>query len=111
MIPSWARQAVEIVPARWETIRGKRVAVYDQADAFTVRGCHVEDGASMSDRQFRDGVTIRYTAFLPPGVEVDRHAKVTYDGDEYRIDAKPYRYQSPTGAVSHTVLYLIDWEG
>lgn len=111
MLPSWADDDVVITPPTWVSDRGKQIATYDSGDAVTVSGCSVQPGPATEDLRLRDNVTIIYTAFLPAGTRVDRHSRVTFEGDDFAIGGVPLRWKSPTGAVDHVVLPLIMWEG
>lgn len=110
MLPSFATDTITLTEPTWIVERGKKVATYPGA-GVAVTGCSVQPGPATADLQARDNVTIYYTAFIPAGTAVSRHARVEYEGDHYRIDGVPLRWKSPTGAVSHIVLPLIDWEG
>lgn len=110
MLPSWANEAVTLVPVVWVEERGKKVRSYP-GPGVTIMGCSVQPGNSSSDRIFRDGVTIRHTVFMPPTTAVDRFTKVLVGGRAFRVEGDPDVWKSPTGTVSHIVVFLVDWEG
>lgn len=110
MLPSWASQTVAITEPTWVSERGTKIATYAGA-GVNVAGCSVQPGGSSEDVMMRQGVTVRATAFLPPGTAVTAQARVTVDGVHYAIDGAPEVWASPTGAVSHVKLVLVDWVG
>ena len=111
MLPSFADDVVTLEEPVWINERGKQVATYPGTAAKSVLGCSVQPGSATVDLQARDNVTILYTAFIPAGTPVTRHAKVTLEGDEFAIDGVPLRWKSPLGTVDHIVLPIIAWEG
>ena len=110
MLPSFARDTVTITEPVWVSERGKQTKTYP-GPGVEVHGCDVQQGASDSDRAGRDNLQVAYTALLPPGTPVTRHARVTYEGEHFRVEGRPNRVKSPTGAVSHVSVLLMDWEG
>ena len=111
MLPSFVSDEVVLEEPVWVDERGKQVATYPGTATAAVSGCSVQPGAATADLQLRDAVTILYTAFIPADTAVTRHAKVTFEGDEFAIDGVPLRWKSPLGTVDHIVLPLIVWEG
>lgn len=119
MLPSFANATVLRVRPTWRTdARGNRVPDYGpDVPRVPVPGCHVEPGASMEvmggvgDRfGGRDSVSIRWSVYAPPGADlVSTDAVELEDGRLYQINGEPMRYPSPTGALSHVLLLLIDW--
>lgn len=110
MLPSFADDRIVITEPVWVEDRGSKHPTYP-GPGVTVDGCSVQPGVASEDLQLRDNVIVRYTAFIPPGTPVTRHARVTFEGDDYAIEGVPLRHKSPTGAVSHILAALIDWEG
>lgn len=109
---SFARDEITIIEPRWIDDRGTRVADYENpVDTRLVKRCNVQPGAATEDLQARTHVTIRRTVFAPPRTLVDEYCAVEVDGKRYAIDGEPGRWKSPTGAVSHVVIALVDWEG
>lgn len=111
-LPSWASDTVEVIEPAWVDERGTATPDYDNPTSTTpVPGCDVQPGASGEDLAARQGVTIRHTVYAPPGTAVNALSAVRYEGTVYAIDGEPMRWKSPTGAVSHVLIYLIDWKG
>lgn len=113
MLPSWASDAIKVLTPVIVMERGKEVADWSQppASSVTVRGCDVQPGASTEEVAARQNVIIRHTVWAPPATVVGAHDAMEYDGTRYAVDGEPMRWKSPTGAVSHVQIYLIDWEG
>lgn len=112
MLPSFVRETITVVDPVWVDDRGTPVADYGPGATRTVvPGCSVQPGASSEDLAGRTHVTVRWTVYAPPGTVVAADSAVEYEGRRYAVDGEPARWKSPTGAVSHLVLYLIDWEG
>lgn len=111
MLPTFANEAITLEEPVWVDERGKRVATYPGTNIVTVSGCSVQPGAATTDLQLRNNVTIYYTAFIPAETVVTRHAKVTYEGEDFAIDGVPLRWNSPLGTADHIVLPLILWKG
>lgn len=78
---------------------------------LTIPGWSVQPGASDEDRANRDGVLIQWTAYGPAGADVLPGDHVRFNGVSYDVDGEPARWQSPTGSISNTVLFLKRWEG
>lgn len=110
MLPSWADDTVTIVEPVWVGERGKRVATYP-GRGVEVSGCSVQPGGSTTDRDGRINTVFDYVALLPAGTPVTRLAKIQFEGDDFKIEGRPNRWKSPTGAVSHVELRLIAWDG
>lgn len=111
MLPSFASDSITIEEPVWVSDRGKEVATYPGTSIAAVDGCSVQPGNAVESLTLRDNVVIRYTAFVPSGTQVSRHAKIIYMGTEFAIEGIPLVWRSPLGTVDHIVLLLIDWEG
>ncbi|MGV3564157.1 MAG: hypothetical protein ACO1ON_12845 [Nocardioides sp.] len=112
MLPSWATETITVVRPSWRDERGKQVPDYDTPAARTVvEGCEVQSGASTEDLGARQNVIIRHTVWAPAGTVVGARDAVEFEGTRYAVDGEPMRWRSPTGALSHVQIFLIDWEG
>lgn len=113
MLPSFATQEIKVVAPAWTT-DGRNVRKPDYGDAATrtaVPGCSVQPGASpelVTDG--RNTATIRWTVLAPPGTVVEATSAVEYRGRLYKVDGEPLPWDSPTGALDHVALFLIDWK-
>ena len=58
----------------------------------------------------RSTVTIRFTVLAPAGTVVGAESGVEYRGRLYKVDGEPLPWESPTGALDHVALFLIDWK-
>lgn len=110
MLPSFANDSVMIAEPEWREERGKKVKVYPALGRM-VKPVIVQEGSSSPTFDQRDAVEIRKVVFLNPDVEVTRHARVTYEGEHYRVYGAPHVWRSPSGIASHTHIDLVDWEG
>jgi len=97
---------------QYTTDHGSQVADWSQPSSdATIPGWSVQPGATEEDRVNRDGALIQWTCFGPAGADVQPDDRIVYDGKQYAVDGEPSAWKSPTGSVSHTVLYLKRWEG
>lgn len=112
MLPSFANDDVTVIEPSWFDDRGTATADYDNPMSVKeVRGCSVQYGASAEDLAGRTQLTVRYTVLAPPGAPITEHSAVEYEGTRYSVEGQPARWKSPTGAVSHVSVLLIDWKG
>lgn len=110
MLPSFANDTITIVrPTFAEDSRHNLVP--DKAAETQVFGCSVQPGVMSEDENMRDALAVRWTVFLPPGSDIRGTDRVRFNGREYQVKGEPERWQSPTGAVSHVMASLVDWEG
>ena len=113
MLPSFATDTIHVVTPVWVDDRGTMVPDWSQppASRTPVYGCSVQPGASTEDLLGRQNVTVRWTVWAPEGTVVDAHQGVEWQGVVYQVDGEPLSWRSPSGAVSHVVLLLVDWQG
>ncbi|MFJ4168383.1 hypothetical protein ACIPY3_02620 [Paenarthrobacter sp. NPDC089714] len=113
MLPSFATQEIVVVAPAWTTdARNVRKPDYGEAATrTTVPGCSVQPGASPElVPDGRSTATIRWTVLAPPGTAVDERSAVEFRGRLYGVDGVPLVWDSPTGALDHVALFLIDWK-
>lgn len=72
----------------------------------TIAGCFVQGGQSQEILGGRDAVVTAWTVYAAAGVDVTATDEITWQGVRYPINGAPTRIQSPTGALSHTVIEL-----
>lgn len=109
---SFARDTVTVSEPGWRDDRGTKVPDYDApASVREVPRCSVQPGASDLELAGRSSQGIRWTVYAPPGLELSRHAAVTYAGTRYLLESPAEVWRSPTGSLSHRVLRLVDFEG
>lgn len=71
--------------------------------------CNVQQVSSTETRGGREVVVTKTRASGPLAKWIGSDAKVTRDGEDYRVDGKPAHFVG--GALDHTELVLIAWEG
>lgn len=112
MLPSFADDVVQVIEPSWFDDRGTATADYNTPASVTpVPGCSVQYGASSEDLAGRTNLTVRYTVLAPPGAPITEHSAVEFEGVRYSVEGMPARWKSPTGAVSHVSVLLVDWRG
>lgn len=113
MLPAWARQSIAVVEPALVDDRGTMVPDWSATPVseVTVPGCSVQPGASAEVLEARQGVSVRWTVYAPASVALSAHSAVRYAGRLYDVDGEPQRWPSPTGALDHTVILLVDHEG
>lgn len=112
MLPSFATDTITVIHPSLVDDRGTPSADYDNpVSRVEILGCSVQPGASDEDLLGRTQETIRYTVYAPPGSDITAQSAVEFDGERFAVDGRPDKWRSPTGAVSHMVVLLIDWRG
>ncbi|MDI3330133.1 MAG: hypothetical protein QJR09_05270 [Micrococcus sp.] len=112
MLLSFANDTVTVTEPGARDDRGTPVPDYDSPESVhELRGCLVQPGASDLDMAGRSSVGIRWTVYAPAGAEVSPFAAVTWQGVRYALEEPPAVLSSPTGALSHMTLRLVDFEG
>lgn len=114
MLPSFASDTPIRIRPTWTTdARGTRRPNYGAgAERVPVPNSLVQPGASQEVLDGRAGaVAVRWSWFAPPGTDVTATDAVEWDGKVYAVDGEPARHRSPTGALSHVLVLLIDWKG
>lgn len=113
MTLSFARKVIWVAKPVWVLDeRRNRVATYpDDGPRTRVERCLVQPGATAETLGGRDTTAIRWTVHAPPGTSVEATDAValTEGGDLYRVDGHPAEVPSPTGAVAHVVILLVEW--
>ena len=111
MLPAWANDEITIITPSWVEERGKQIPDYRNGVRTVVKGCSVQPGGQTENLAGRQAVEVRFTVYAPPGVRVDAHDAVEYEGTLFQVDGGALLWKSPTGSVSHSVMNLVDWEG
>lgn len=111
MLPSFATQEITLVHPVWTTdARNVRRPDYGPAaERVVVPGCSVQPGASVELLGGRNSVAVRWSVYAPPGTVVEATDAAEYRGRLYRVDGQPDLWPSPTGALDHVLLLLLDW--
>lgn len=103
MLPSFARQTVNILEPSLIPERGELVEDWSMVTRTPVAGCLVVPGNGDRDLDHADGVVADYTVYLPPSVTVPRRARVelpTTDGDFILLgEPEPWIYGMSTDHV------------
>lgn len=82
------------------TDMGVSVPDYSATADTTVQGCIVIPAAfpdSGQSPRTRSGIV----AYLPAGTVVRVHDRIVFDSVEYRVDAAPTAWTSPSGSLDH----------
>ena len=112
MLPSFAREAVTVSRAPYKDERGTKVRDWasESVTHATVRGCSFQPVSSETYwTDVSQAVTVSARLFMPPGTDVQPDDRITVRGTDYAIQGAPEAWESPTGAVSHIVVNLIEW--
>ncbi|SPT53797.1 Uncharacterised protein [Actinomyces bovis] len=111
-LPSWACDTVTIIRPTIVSERGKDRPDYDAPASTTiVGGCSVQPAGTSENLSGRQSAVARLTLFLPPEVQVGAHDLVEWHGARYHATGASQSWKSPTGAVSHSVVTLTQWQG
>ena len=114
MLPiSFMRQTVEVVTPALIDDRGTITPDWDAppANVQVVERCSVQPGASAEVVAARQNVVYRWTVFMPASVVIGPHDGVRVGGVLHQVEGGPKVWVSPTGALDHAEVYLIDWTG
>ena len=112
MLHSWCQDVVTVTRAPWKNTRGTKVRDWDNATEHTVCGCSVQPATTMRDFADRaEQVTDRWTLYAPPCADLATGDRITCNGQTYEIEGAPFKWKSPTGAVSHKHANLVKWSG
>lgn len=112
MLPSFAKKTALIERAPYKDERGTSVRDWASESIVqaTVSGCSFQPSSSETVwADVSQAVTIQARLYVPPNTDVQPDDRVTVDGKRYAIQGAPETWESPTGAVSHIVLNLVDW--
>ena len=111
MLPSFAKKSVYIYRAPYIEKRGTQVRDWEHVSIIPVTRCSFQPVSS--DTAWTDpsqAVTSTYRLFMPPGTDVMASDRIMVDGVSYAINGAPHVWESPTGAVSHVSVDIIEWE-
>ena len=85
---------------------------WSNTTSVSISGCSVQPAAATLSEDGRVlGISDRWTAYLPAGVDVQAGDKIIFDGNDYAIDGEPRTWTSPTGSRSNIQLNLVRWSG
>ena len=93
-------------PATTTDRHGNEIPDWGNSADLPIGGCFVQGGVSQELLGGRDAITVAWTVYAPAGVDVTGTDEITWQGTRYPINGEPMRIQSPTGALSHTVIEL-----
>jgi hypothetical protein len=112
MLPSWANDTVVRIRPGTKESRGSVIPDWDHATEAQITGCSVQPGSTSLDQDGRVmAISDGFTAYLPPGADVQAGDKIRYAGKEYQIRGEPRPWNSPTGRVSSIQIRLERWAG
>ena len=112
MLPSWCNDSVDVWRAPTVAVRGTEERDWANAVKHTITGCSVQPSTTSTGwNDPREALASSWTLYAPPGADVRAGDRVDFDGASFRVDGRPMAWRSPTGAVSHVVAYLAEWEG
>lgn len=112
MLPRFCSQTITVARAPLIDDRGAQIRDWSNATSHDITGCSVQPAStSLGTSDAREPVNILHTAYLPPAADIALGDKITFDGSDYALNGAPQHVESPTGAVSHTVINLIRWVG
>lgn len=111
-LPSWAADTVTIIRPTMVSERGKDRPDYAAPSSTeTVSGCSAQPAGTSEDLAGRQASASRLTLYLPAGIQVGAHDMVVWRGVRYHATGASQSWRSPSGAVSHSIVSLTEWEG
>ena len=111
-LPSFAAETVTRLRPTETIIRGSTVLDWSKPDELNIVGCLMQPGSTTLSMDGRElGISDGYTAYFPPGADVQAGDRIMYAGATYTImgDIRPWK--SPTGLVSNLQAQLERWSG
>jgi hypothetical protein len=94
----------------YETDHGSRVLAWPDTWS-TLDGCDVQDPATQTDTQHRQGMKVQYTLYMSADTPVKDNARVRYLGQELQVDGMVQRITDPLGLLAYAKATLKAWEG
>lgn len=98
-------------PARVDDGHGNLEDDWSNPDEVTFDGWAVDAGSTAEDLDNREGRRVEYTLRGPIGHDVRAGDRLTWLGDEYRVDGAPLKQPGPSSLTSHQIVKLTRWEG
>ena len=108
MLPSWCSDTLKVFRAPLIDERGTAVLDWDNAEAHDIEGCSVQPSTSNTSNdsprvnQFYDSLM----AYIPYGADIKPGDRVEFLGKMFEVNGDVMLWRSPTGALSHGVVYL-----
>lgn len=111
-LASFCSETVSVIRAPLIDVRGTRERDWSRAAAHGVAGCSVQPSSTSTDRgDAREASSESVTVYAPPGADIEEGDRIVCRLGEFAVDGIPQRWESPTGAVSHTVVQASRWRG
>lgn len=111
-LPSFCSETVSVLRAPLSDVRGTKERDWSRASAHGVEGCSVQPASTSTDRgDARMSASESVTVYAPPGADIEEGDRIVCRLGEFAVDGIPQRWESPTGAVSHTVVQASRWRG
>nr|DAP39295.1 MAG TPA: Minor capsid protein [Caudoviricetes sp.] len=113
MLPSWCSDTLQVFRAPLINERGAMVFDWDNAESHDISGCSVQPSTSNTSNdeprvnQFYDSLM----AYIPDGADIKPGDRVEFLGKMFEVNGDVMWWRSPTGALSHGVVYLRSWNG
>lgn len=76
-----------------------------------VNGCSFQPSAASLGLDMREAVSADAVLYAPEDADIQAGDRVQYRGRTYVAMGDPMVWESPTGAVSHSVVNLEAWHG
>lgn len=113
MLLSFMTQTITRVRPATRVVNGRTVPDWTVApqSELGIPGWTVQPGDMSEELANRSSTTARYTALGPANVDILPTDAVRFQGVLYQVDGGPQFWPSPTGALDHTYLRLIDHKG
>lgn len=112
MMPSFARDSVNIIRGKVKEERGTTVTDFADAETHVIDRCSFQPVSSATTwTDARQAVTVRAVLYLPPSSDIKSGDIVEFGGVKYAIDGAPHEWRSPSGRVDNIQCSLIDWQG
>lgn len=116
MLPSWAKDIITVLHAPMIDERGTQIRDWDHAEKHVIIGCSVQPSTTSTafdaNPPRENQVYSQYIVYLPATAQYPVSGdRIEWNGDVFSIQGKPMIWNSPTGHLSHKVIYMKHFEG
>lgn len=116
MLPSWANDIITVLHANLIDERGTKIYDWDNAERHVVSGCSVQPSTASTafdtNPPRENQVYSQYVVYIPPTSEYPVAGdRIEWNGEIFAMQGKPMVWNSPTGSLSHKVIYMKHFEG
>lgn len=111
MLPSFANKTVTVLRAPLVDSRGTKERDWSNCTSHVVNGCSFQPSAASLGLDIREAVSSDAVLYAPWDADIRAADRIQYRGRTYVAMGDPLPWESPTGALDHSVVNLEAWHG